>query len=147
MRTVSTVVIHKPVKEVWNFFDNPDNMPLWLTGFKRFEHVSGTPGKPGAVSKHYYEMNGRSIEMTETITVRNEYSEFAGTMANQWMVSNLKTTFRDLGNGTTEMTSDVDSAFIPFFLRVFGPLMMKKGFQKRQDEDLKGFKTVLESQR
>lgn len=146
MHTVSTAIIQKPVRDVWKFFDNPDNMPLWLTGFKRFEHVSGTPGKPGAVSKHYYEMNGRSIEMTETITVRNEYAEFSGTMTNQWMVSTLTTTFRDLGNGTTEITSAVDSAFTPFFLKVFGSLMMKSGFQKRQDEDLKRLKTVLEAQ-
>lgn len=147
MRTVSTVIIHKPVQEVWRFFDDPHNMPLWLTGFKRFEHVSDTPGNPGAISKHYYEMNGRTIEMTETITVRNEYSEFSGTVTNQWMASTLTTTFRDLGNGSTEMTSSVDSTFTPFFLKLFISLMMKKGFQKRQDKDLNRLKTVLEEKR
>ncbi|MBI2429021.1 MAG: SRPBCC family protein [Ignavibacteriales bacterium] len=146
MRTISTVVINKPVKDVWKFFDDPDNMQLWLTGFKRFEHISGTTGKPGAVSKHYYEMNGRSIEMTETITVRKEFEEFSGTMTNQWMVSSLTTTFRDLGNGSTEMKSNVESTFTPFFLKLFGPLMMKKGFQKRQDEDLDRLKIILERQ-
>lgn len=144
MLTVSTVVINRPVNVVWRFFDDPGNMPLWLTGFKRFEHVSGTPGKPGAVSKHFYEMNGRTIEMTEVITVRNENKEFSGTMTNQWMVSSLTTTFHDLGNGSTELKSSVESRFTPFFLKLFGTLMMKKGFQKRQDEDLNKLKSILE---
>ncbi len=145
MLATSRVVINRPVKTVWEFFDDPDNLPKWLTGFKRFEHVSGTPGEPGAKSKHYYEINGRSIEMLEEITVRKECEEFSGIISNQWMTSITKNTFRDLGDGRTEVTSTVTSEFKSFFLKLFGPLMMKKGFQRRQDADLLKLKDAVEN--
>ncbi len=34
MLTESKVVINKPVKEVWDFFKNPDNLKRWLSGFQ-----------------------------------------------------------------------------------------------------------------
>ena len=40
MLTQSTVIINKPINEVWEFFKNPDNLKLWLGGFQRFEPVS-----------------------------------------------------------------------------------------------------------
>ena len=145
MLATSRVIINRPVKTVWEFFDNPDNLSKWLTGFKRFEHISGTPGKPGAKSKQYYEMNGRSIEMLEEITVRKECEEFSGIISNKWMTSTTKNTFHDLGDGRTELVSSVESAFKPFFLKLLGSIMMRKGFQQRQDADLEKLKEVLES--
>lgn len=144
MITISKITIAKPVTDVWRFFDNPDMMQWWLTGFKKFEPVSGIPGRPGAISKHFYEINGKTVEMTEEITVRKEYRELSGIIKNRWMVSRVTTTFRDVGDGHTEMTATVQSAFIPFLLKLFGPLTMKSGFQKRQDDDFRRFKLAVE---
>ena len=145
MLTISKVIINKPTTTVWKFFDNPENLPKWLTGFKRFEHISGIPGKPGAKSKQYYEMNGRSIEMLEEITVRKECEEFSGIMTNKWMTSSVTNTFTDLGDGRTELVSSVSSIFKPLFLKLLGNILMKKGFQQRQNADLQKLKEVLES--
>ena len=59
-------------------FDNPDNMKYWQKGLQSFEHVSGTPGQPGAVSKLIYKMGNRMVEMKETITERDLPKTFAG---------------------------------------------------------------------
>lgn len=90
-------------------------------------------------------MNGRSIEMLEEITVRKEYEEFSGVMTNQWMTSSLTNTFRDLGEGKTEVTCSVSSQFNSFFLKLLGPVIMKKGFQQRQDADLQKLKEIIEN--
>ena len=45
MLTQTTVIINKPIKVVWEFFKNPNNLKLWLGGFQRFEHISGTPAQ------------------------------------------------------------------------------------------------------
>ena len=52
MTIISRVSIRRPVKEVWTFFDNPANLPLWLTGFKRLETIRGTHGEVGAKEKY-----------------------------------------------------------------------------------------------
>jgi hypothetical protein len=43
MLVQSTIIIKKPIKEVWEFFKDPNSLKLWLGGFQRFEQVSGTP--------------------------------------------------------------------------------------------------------
>ena len=53
----------------------------WINGLESFEHVSGEPGQPGAVSKLVF-VNGRhQIELIETITERNLPDEFNGRYA------------------------------------------------------------------
>ena len=67
MLTQTTVIINKPIKEVWEFFKNPDNLKLWLGGFQRFEQVSGTPGTVGAKAKHYFLEKGKELVLDEEI--------------------------------------------------------------------------------
>jgi len=145
MRAETTIVVRRPVSVVWKFFVDVDTLRHWLTGFQRFEHLSGTPGRLGARSKQIYNVNGRTIEMIEEITVRTDEQEFSGTLTNEWMVSNIRTVFKDLGPSGTEITSVVESRFIPWYLKIIGPLVMKKGFQARQDADMKRFKGYVES--
>ena len=40
--------IDQPIEKVIELFDNPDNMQYWMDGLISFEHLSGTPGQPGA---------------------------------------------------------------------------------------------------
>ncbi|MEO8146470.1 MAG: SRPBCC family protein [Bacteroidia bacterium] len=46
MNITTTIIINKPVKQVWDFYDNPDNLKLWLTNFKSFELLAGIRVKP-----------------------------------------------------------------------------------------------------
>lgn len=145
MKVESKVVIERPVDEVWQFFDNPDNMGRWLRGFKRFEPLSGEPGQPGAKARHVYEERGRKLEMVEEVTAREEHERFEGRLTHKTMESDLTTTFRDLGEGRTELICSVDTHFRSFPLRLFGPLM-KGTFQRRQDGDFQRLKQVIEGE-
>jgi len=97
MKCISQVVINKPVEEVWNYFDNPDNMTKWLTGLQSFEHLSGTPGEVGAKSKHTYDNNGKTIVLIEEITSRIANKELKGTLTHDMMESIMDNQFEDLG--------------------------------------------------
>lgn len=144
MKFISKVVINRPVSVVWEFFDNPDNLKLWLTGFVSFEHLSGTKGEPGARSKHTYAMNGKTMEMIEEISVREPYKTFNGTITGPMITSVLRNEFKDLGNGTTELVSDTDVEFKGMLMKIVS-MFIKGSFQKRQDDDLQKFKTLVES--
>ena len=143
MKVTTSIIINKPVKEVWDFFDDPDNLKFWLRGFQKFEHLSGTRGEPGAKSKHSYEENGKIIEMIEEIVVRDKYKEFSGILNHDIMTSNLSHKFEDLGNGTTRLDSTVETKFKPFMLKMLGPLM-KGMLRRRQSADFKRFKECVE---
>ena len=43
--------IQKSREEVWEAFDNPENMSKWQPSLVRFEPASGTRGRRDAVSK------------------------------------------------------------------------------------------------
>ncbi len=144
MKVFSKVIINKPVEEVWAFFDNPDNLSKWLTGFVSFENISGLPGQVGTKSKHIYENNGKNLELIELITSRIENKEFKGTLSHKMMVSTMDNQFKDLGNGRTELTADVETKFKSLVFQILSPIM-KRNFQKRQDEDLRRLKYAIEN--
>lgn len=144
MQTISKVTINKPVAEVWRFIDNPDNLTKWLTGFIKFEPISGVLGTVGAKAKHIYEMNGKRFEMIEEITSRVENKEFSGVLTHAMMVSKIKMLFKEAGNNSTEVESSADTTLKSFGMRVMS-FLIKRSFQKRQDEDLKRLKEVIES--
>ena len=144
MLTQSTVIINKSIKEVWEFFKNPDNLKLWLGGFQRFEQVSGTPGTVGAKAKHYFIERGKELVLDEEIIEVIPEKKFLGTLGSPMMVNTVTNYFNDLGNNQTEYSLSSDTQFKGFLWKQIGPLM-KGEFKKRQENDLRRLKQVLES--
>jgi uncharacterized protein YndB with AHSA1/START domain len=145
MLTQSTVIINRPIKEVWEFFKDPNNLKLWLGGFQRYEQVSGTPGTVGAKAKHYFIERGKELVLDEEIIEVIPEKKFLGTLGSSMMVNTVTNYFNDLGNNKTEYSLSSDTQFKGFFWKQVGPLM-KGEFKKRQENDLQKLKQVLESQ-
>lgn len=145
MLTQSRVIINKPVNEVWDFFQDPDNLRLWLSGFQRVEHISGTPGTTGAKAKHYFLEKGKELVLDEEIMEVIPQKKLTGTLGSSMMVNTVTNYFNDLGNNQTEYSLSSDTQFKGFFWKQVGPLM-KGEFKKRQESDLQRLKQVLESQ-
>ena len=51
MKYQNEIEIDLPVNKVVELFDNPENLKRWMPGLQSFEHISGTPGQPGAKSR------------------------------------------------------------------------------------------------
>jgi len=145
MLTQSTVIINRPIKEVWDFFKDPNNLKLWLGGFQRFEQVSGEPGTIGAKAKHYFIERGKDLVLDEEILEVIPEKKFLGTLDSPMMVNTVTNYFNDLGNNKTEYSLSSDKQFKSFFWKQVGPLM-KGEFKKRQEHDLQKLKQVLENQ-
>lgn len=62
------VIVNKPSAEAWAVMADEATTSEWIEGFKRMEHVSGTPNTVGAVSNVYVEEGGEEMMMQETIT-------------------------------------------------------------------------------
>ncbi len=145
MLTETTVIINKPVKEVWEFFQDPDNLKLWLGGFQKFEHISGIPGTVGAKTKHHFLERGKELILDGELTEVVREKRIIGILDSSMMLNKVTNSFNDLGNDQTEVSLSSDTKFKGFLWKQIGPLM-KGEFKKRQEKDLQTLKQVLENQ-
>jgi len=143
MRMSFDLVLDRGREEVWKAFDNPVNMKKWQPTLRSFEPVSGTPGQVGAVSKLTYDEKGRTIVLTETITMRRHPDAFAGTYDSGMGLNSLENKFTEESPGRTKWVMDSEFTFRGVW-KLLAPVM-RKAFQKRVREDMERFKSMLES--
>ncbi|MBI3134306.1 MAG: SRPBCC family protein [Bacteroidetes bacterium] len=138
------IEINKPVQKVVELFDNPDNLPKWMEGLEKFEAISGTPGQVGATSKLTFKMKNRTLEMIETITVRNLPAEFSGTYDAKGVHNIVKNYFTELPGNRTKYTTWQEFQF-KGIMKVFA-FLMPGMFKKQSLKYLNDFKKFAESQ-
>ena len=143
MRVSFEVILNKSRDSVWKAFDNPTNMKKWQPTLKSFEPVSGTPGQAGAVSRLTYDERGRTIVLTETITLRRQPEAFAGTYDSGMAINILHNAFTEVGPSQTKWVMESEFRFRGFW-RLLAPLM-RGAVAKRIREDVGRFKRMLES--
>lgn len=144
MKYTLEIEIDKPVDEVIELFDNPDNMGKWMDGLLSFEPLSGTPGQPGAKSRLKFKMGTREIEMIETITTRNLPDEFSGTYKAKGVFNILKVTFVKVSDTKTKYIAEEEFQFKGFMkLMAF---FMPGAFKKQSFKYMTAFKNFAESQ-
>jgi carbon monoxide dehydrogenase subunit G len=143
MKYTSEIIINQPIERVVELFDDPNNLKHWQPGLVSFEAISGTPGQAGAKSKLTYNMNGRHIEMIETITVRNLPAEFSGTYEAKGVYNVVKNFFSAVDANTTKIVAENEFRFSGF-MKLLGWLMPGV-FRKQSEQYLKDFKAFAET--
>ena len=76
MKYTTEVSIHLPREKVIEKFDSTENLYKWQPGLKKFEPLSGEPGKEGSKSTMVYEGRKGDLVMTETIVLNKFPDEF-----------------------------------------------------------------------
>jgi hypothetical protein len=140
------VEIALPRDRVIELFDNTDNLCKWQTGLRSFQHISGQSGQPGAKSKLIF-VNGRhTIELIETVTVRNLPDEFSGTYEWPGGRNTLRNHFIELGPARTKWESTCAYEFSSVMLKMMG--FFCPGMFRRQNLSfLRNFKAFAEEGR
>ena len=138
------LTIEKPVAEVWKAFDSTENLKKWQPSLIKFEHFSGTPGQPGAVSKLTYEENDREFTLVEEIINREEPHRFDGVYKNEFSDSFIRNTFIEKGENETLWVTETDFKFKTLPMKIMGPLM-KRNFVRRTYRDMERFMEFAES--
>jgi len=76
LRFRSEIEIEKPIDEVVQLFDNPDNTLKWLEGLRSVKHISGERRQSGAKSKVVMDSAAGRMLITETIINNNLPEEY-----------------------------------------------------------------------
>lgn len=137
------VEIDRPLKEVYAAFNNPANLPRWISGLERTETISGTPGEVGARTRQIYLERGRTVELIETITAHEPMRRFSGELEGQGMNCAMQVEFVDRGDSTL-VIARTDMRSRSFLLSLMLPFI-KGSIRKRQGGDLERFKRLLEA--
>lgn len=143
MNYTCEVTIAQPIARVIELFDQPANLKHWQPGLQSIEPISGTPGQPGARSRLRYDMNGRKIEMIETITRRNLPADFVGQYEAKGVYNVAHSHFTALGPNQTKWTMETEFDFRGFMKLAgwFAP----GTFRKQSQQMMTDFKQFAET--
>lgn len=144
MKYQTEIEINQPIDKVIKLFDNPENMKKWMEGLQSFEHLSGTPGQPGAKSKLKFKMGNREMEMIETIKVRNLPGEFSGTYESKGGLNIVTNRFVKLSENKTRQITEQEFQF-KGVMKIMA-VLMKGAFIKQSKKYGEAFKKFAESQ-
>lgn len=144
MKYTCELVVNVPRPRMIELFDNPDNLDKWQPGLVSFEHLSGEPGQAGAKSKLLYDMNGRKIEMVETIMNRDLPDTFTGTYEAKGVHNIIENHFYTDGLERTRWVMDTEFQFSGFMK--IASKFMGGAFRKQSMEFMNNFKTFAEGQ-
>jgi len=135
--------INKPRADVWNAFDNVENMPKWQPSLISREIIDGTPGQPGAVSKLTYKEGEREFILIEKITHRDEPNEFHGIYENDFADNIIKNKFVEQGKAQTLWVIETEYKFKTILMKIMGNIL-KKNYIKRTEREMQRFKEMAE---
>ena len=143
MRYSKEIIIELPRDRVIDLFDNPENLSKWQPGLQSFEHLEGESGQTGAKSRLFYEMDGRNVEMIETIIKRDLPSEFSATYEAKGVMNWVYNYFSEEGSDKTRWVMDTEFKFSGM-MRIMG-LIMRSSFPKETLKGMNLFKEFAES--
>ncbi|MBS3738070.1 SRPBCC family protein [Mesohalobacter halotolerans] len=141
--TYSTdIIINKPIDEVMALFKNPDNLKYWQRGLKSTKLLKGKSGEKGAKRKLSIKLEGRDIEMIETITKCELPHHWHARYTSKGMVSYQENYFESLDNNSTYWKTKSMFEFNGY-MRIVGRLLPGI-FKNRSKTVMKDFKTFAE---
>lgn len=143
MRYTTEVTINLSRERVIELFDDSENLKKWQDGLESFEHISGTPGQPGAKSKLHYKMGKREIDMIETITSRNLPDEFSGTYEATGVFNTMINHFHEDEPSKTRWVTDSEFKFSGIMMIM--AFFMRGSFRKQTQETMEAFKNFAEN--
>lgn len=139
------VTVNIPRERAFELMEDSSRFGEWQDGFVSFEHKTGDWGEPGSTYELHYKMQGREIQMKETLIERRAPEVVRLTFeAGDAVWNSVDYTLTDNGDGTTHMR--LDTVFkckgITAVMAFFMPFMFKNQTQKSLDD----FKAWAEAQ-
>jgi len=97
----SEIEIEKPIDEVVELFNDPDNTLKWLEGLRSVKHLSGEPRQAGAKSEVVMDSAAGRMLITETIVNNNLPEAYIIRYEGLGYVSYSNYQFEELGAANT----------------------------------------------
>jgi len=126
------VIFEKPLHQVWDYANNPDNLKLWLNDFIRYEHLTGDMDAPkvGDTSNHTYDQNGKEFTMKEEIIAYDPPNHMTLFMTNKWFDMNIVNDLESVTPDQTRLVAKADTVRSSLLMKVMMLFMPNAKMQK-----------------
>ena len=136
-----SVVIARPVCEVFAFVADHENLPAWTVGVTESQRISVGPPADGAAYRVVGSLLGRSVESSYQVTAFDHDRGFEGTMTSPMFGFREQYRFEPAGDATlVSMSAAVEPRGV---FRLLTPVMTI-GVRRQVKADHRRLKTVLE---
>ena len=141
MRLEHSLVIHRPVADVFAFVADPDNLPQWQSGLLEVERLSGDGGV-GSRHREVRSLLGRRIEQVLEVTALTQDQRLDFAVVEGPVHLSVAHTFERAGDSTRITVVGQGDAGTLFSLA--GPLIAR-AVKKQSQSDFARLRTVLEA--
>jgi len=147
MNCSSEVIINKPIQQVWDYTNNPDNLKLWLNDFVRYEHLTGDINAPkvGDTSSHTYDQNGKEFTMKEEIVAYNPPKHIKLFMTHKWFDMDIVNDLEEAGPYQTRLIAKADTVRTSWLMKIMMIFMPKSKMQKDHERQINKLKELIEA--
>jgi len=137
------IMVDKPIEEAGNVAQDEERMSEWLEGFKKIEHVSGTPKTVGNVSNIYFTSNGKEMVIKRTITAIKLFESMESLSETDFMNMEYIVKMIAIGNKTkiSSSTTVKGNGIFAKSLMVF----MGGSLKKQEETNLIKLKNTIEA--
>jgi uncharacterized protein YndB with AHSA1/START domain len=138
-----SVVINRPVEEIFEFLANPENDPKWQSGVLEAEQTSKGPRGVGTTDREARKFMGRQFDQTFVVTEYEPNRMIKKKTTSGPMAIDTSYAFESVEGGTK--VTLVGGGDVGGFFKLADPLISRMA--KRQIEaDLANLKDMLEAQ-
>lgn len=141
------VIIDKPIRQVWDYANNPDNLGLWLNDFVRYEHLTGDMSAPkvGDTSNHTYDQNGKEFTMKEEIVAYNPPHHIKLFMTHKWFDMDIVNDLEEVGPNQTRLLATANTVRTSILMKLMMVFMSKSKMQKDHEKQINKLKSLIEA--
>ena len=143
MKYTLDIIIDKPLGEVVNLLDNPENNHVWMEGFQSVETLEGVPGKKGAKCKLHFLHGKKEMEMIETILEKDLPNKMVKTYDSKGVSNIIFTSMESVEENKTKYISTQEFKMHGFMKVV--AFLAPGMFKKQTKKILSNFKNFAES--
>ena len=136
------VLVNAPTDKAFALFMDTNQMSKWITGFQRFELLSGVATQPGCVHKMLIIQQGKTYVMTEKLTAFKPNALYAFVLDNEVLTDEVDIHFTAKGNAT-EITANNKVVGKNLFWHSLFPLTTGI-FIKQSQHDYEQLKVLIE---
>jgi len=146
MRLDCEVIINKPIQQVWDYSNNPENLTKWLNDFVRYEHLTGDVAAPkiGDTSNHTYDQNGSEFTMLETITAYDPPKHVKLFMTSKWFDMEIINNFDEISPTHTKLFAGADFVRVGWIMKIMFLFSSKKKMQADHERQINKLKELIE---
>lgn len=141
------VVVNKPLQEVWDYSNNPDNLHLWLNDFLRYETLTGDRHNPqiGDTSNHTYSQGKSEFTMLEEITSYDPPNHVKLLMTSKMMDMEIVNDFEAVDADRTRLFAGAEFVRLGLLMKSIFLVTPKKKMQADHEKQINKLKELIEA--